>query len=139
MGSVRGQLIAALALFAVSALAAPARAEVCDKVRPGWVAGDGAVGALGEAIYVLGSPVGLILLALVGLALVWPRRWLAVVVALPVLGLAGLLFLSRQAETAAQAMAEGCIGGIGPTVGLLVLLAAAVLVRGFARARRRAA
>ena len=138
MGPVRGRLIAALALFAVAVMAAPARAEVCGTLRPDWVAGDGAVGALREAAYVLGSPVGLILLALVGLALVWPRRWLAVVVALPVLGLAGLLFLSRQAETAAQAMAEGCIGGIGPTVGLLVLLAAAVLVRGFGPRRRAA-
>ncbi|NBE06941.1 hypothetical protein [Paragemmobacter ruber] len=138
MGPVRGRLIAALALLAASMLAGPARAGVCADLRPDWVAGEGTFGALAEAGYVLGSPIGMILLALVGLALIWPRRWLAVVVALPVLGLAGLLFLSRQAETAAQAMAEGCIGGIGPTVVFLVLLAAAVLVRGF-RPRRRAA
>ena len=46
--------------------------------------------------------------------------------------LAGLLFLSRKAEVAVAAMAEGCIGGIGPTVGLLILIAAAVLVLGAA-------
>ena len=134
MGPVRGRLTAP----ALAVLPAPAMAEVCATVRPGWTAGDGPVGVLGEAAYVLGSPVGLILLALVAVALIWPRRWMAVAVVVPVLGLAGLLFLSRQAEGAAQAMAEGCIGGIGPTVAFLVLIAAAVLVRGFGRARRAA-
>lgn len=92
---------------------------------------------MAEAGYVLGSPLGLILLAFVLLAMIWPRRWLAVLVALPVLALAGLLFLARGAEIAAAAMAEGCIGGIGPTVAILVVTAAAVLVRGFAARRRQ--
>lgn len=92
------------------------------------------MGALGEAVYVLTSPLGLVLLAFVVLAMIWPRRWLSVLVALPLLALAGLLFLARGAEVATLAVQEGCIGGIGPTVGLLVLIAAAVLVRGF-RAR----
>ena len=134
MGSVRGRLIALTGVLAPL----PVRAEVCTTVRPGWTAEDGPVGALAEAGYVVASPVGLILLVLVALALVWPRRWLAVVVALPLLALAGLLFLARRAEVAVAAMTEGCIGGIGPTVALLVLMAAAVLVRGFARARRAA-
>lgn len=129
MGPVRGRLTALCA-----ALPLPAFAEVCDKVRPDWLPEDGPVGALAEAFYVLTSPLGVVLLAFVVLAMVRPRRWLAVVVALPLLALAGLLFLARGAEVAAMAMAEGCIGGIGPTVALLVLLAAAVLVRGF-RAR----
>lgn len=132
MGPVRGRLIALCSLAPM-----PAAAEVCDKVRPDWAAADGPVGALAELAYVLTSPVGLILLGLVALALFWPRRWVAVIVALPVLALAGLLFLARGAEIAGLAMAEGCIGGIGPTVALLVLIAAAVLVRGF-RARRAA-
>ena len=112
-------------------------AEVCDKVRPDWRTADGPVGAVAQLGYVLTSPVVVILLGLVALALIWPRRWLAVIVALLVLALAGLLFLARGAEIAQLAMAEGCIGGIGPTVTLLVLIAAAVLVRGF-RARRAA-
>lgn len=132
MGPVRGRLIAAFALLPL-----PAGAEVCDKVRPGWTPADGPVGALAEAGYVLTSPVGLILLAFVAVAMVWPRRWLAVVVALPLLVLAGLLFLARRAEVAVAAMAEGCIGGIGPTVVVLILIAAAVLVRGFAARRRQ--
>ena len=132
MGPVRGRLIALGALIPL-----PARAEVCDKVRPDWTAADGPVGALAEAGYVLTSPVGLILMALVAVAMIWPRRWLAVVVALPLLVLAGLFFVSRKAEVAVQAMAEGCIGGIGPTVVLLILIGAAVLVRGFAARRRQ--
>ena len=132
MGPLRGRLIALLALSPL-----PARAEVCADIRPGWTPVDGAVGALAEAGYVLASPVGLILLVFVACAMVWPRRWLAVVVALPLLVLAGLLFLARRAEVAVAAMAEGCIGGIGPTVVLLILIAAAVLVRGFAARRRQ--
>ena len=130
MGPLRGRLIALLTL-----LPAPAMARVCENTRPDWVATDGPVGAVGEAVYVLTSPVGLILMGLALLALIWPRRWLAVIVALPVLALAGLLVLSRQAEVAVQAMAEGCIGGIWPVVVLLVVIAAAVLVRGFNRSR----
>lgn len=129
MGPFRGRLTALCA-----ALPLPAFAEVCDKVRPDWTPEDGPVGALAEAGYVLTSPLGLVLVGLVAVVVIWPRRWLAVVVALPLLALAGLLFLARGAEVAGLAMQEGCIGGIGPTVGLLVLLAAAVLVRGF-RAR----
>ena len=132
MGPVRGRLITLAALAPL-----PAMAEVCGEVRPGWTTDHGPIGALAEAGYVLGSPLGLILLAFVVLAMVRPRRWLAVVVALPVLALAGLLFLARGAERAAMAMAEGCIGGIGPTVGLLILIAAAVLVRGFTARRRQ--
>ena len=132
MGPVRGRLIALLALTPL-----PARAEVCDKVRPGWTPVDGPVGALAEAGYVLASPVGLILMVFVVLAMIWPRRWLAVLAALPLLVLAGLLFLARRAEVAVAAMAEGCIGGIRPTVLLLILIAAAVLVRGFAARRRQ--
>lgn len=130
MGPLRGRLIALLPL-----LPAPAIARVCENTRPDWVAADGPVGAVGEAVYVLTSPVGLILMGLALLALIWPCRWLAVIVALPVLALAGLLVLSRQADIAVQAMAEGCIGGIWLVAVLLVLIAAAVLVRGFGRRR----
>lgn len=132
MGPVRGWLIA---LAAGAPL--PAAADVCSDIRPGWTSGDGPVGAFAEAGHVLASPIGLILLAFVVLAMLWPRRWLAVVVALPILVLAGLLFLARGADLAAMAMAEGCIGGIGPTVAILVVMAAAVLVRGFTARRRQ--
>ena len=132
MGPVRGWLIALAALAPL-----PATADVCGEVRPGWTPSDGPVGALAEAGYVLGSPLGVILLAFVLLAMIWPRRWLAVVVALPVLAFAALFFLARRAELAVLAMGEGCIGGIGPTVAILILIAAAVLVRGFTARRRQ--
>ncbi len=129
MGSVRGRLIIAAALTPQAAWA-----EVCAVQRPDWVPADGPRGGVEEMGYILTSPLGLMLLAVLGLAFLVPRRWLAVVAALPALGLAWLLMISRQAEGAAMAMAEGCVGSALPTAILLVVLAAAVLVRGF-RAR----
>jgi hypothetical protein len=130
MGSVRGRLIA-LALLVPQA----ARAEVCDKTRPGWTLDQGPVTGGAETLYILASPVGLGLVAVMVLALVFPRRWLALLAALPALALAGLLVISRQSEMATLAMKEGCIGSAIPAVVLLVLAAAVVLVRGF-QARR---
>ena len=130
MGSVRGRLIA-LALLTPQA----AWAEVCEKTRPGWTLDQGPVTGGAETLYILASPVGLGLVALMVLALVLPRRWLALLAALPALALAGLLGVSRQSDIAALAMTEGCIGSAIPAVVLLVLAAALVLVRGF-QARR---
>ena len=126
MGSLRGRLI-------IAALLSPqaAWAEVCAQTRPGWTLDEGPVTGGAETLYILTSPVGLGLLALIVLALVFPRRWLAVVAALPALALAGLLGISRQSDVAAQAVAEGCIGSALPAVLLLVLAAALVLVCGF--------
>lgn len=129
MGSVRGRLTLVAALSPQAAWA-----EVCALQRPDWTAADGPRGALGEMGYILTSPLGLMLMAGLVLAFLVPRRWLAVVAALPALGLAWLLMISRQAEGAALAMAEGCVGSALPTAILLVALAAIVLVRGF-RAR----
>lgn len=126
MGSVRRRLIA-LALLVPQA----ARAEVCDKTRPGWTLDQGPVTGGAETLYILASPVGLGLVAVMVLALVFPRRWLALLAALPALALAGLLVISRQSEMATLAMKEGCIGSAIPAVVLLVLAAAVVLVRGF--------
>lgn len=133
MGPVRGRLIAALALLTLAPQAG--WAEVCDKTRPDWSPDQGPVTGGAETLYVLASPVGLGLVAVMVLALVFPRRWLALLAALPALALAGLLVISRQSEMAALAMKEGCIGSAIPAVVLLVLAAAVVLVRGF-QARR---
>jgi Na+/alanine symporter len=126
MGPVRRRLIAALALWPQAALA-----EVCTTTRPDWLAEDGPITGGAETLYILTSPLGLGLVALIAVALVFPRRWLAVVAALPALALAGLLFISRQSDVATEAMATGCIGSAWPAVILLVLAAAMVLVRGF--------
>ena len=130
MGPVRGRLI-----FAALMSPQAAWADVCDKTRPGWSLDQGPVTGGAETLYILASPVGLGLLALIVLALAFPRRWLAIVAALPALALAGLLVISRQSAMAALAMTEGCIGSAIPAVVLLVLAAALVLVRGF-QARR---
>ena len=126
MGPVRGRLIAALALWPQAALA-----EVCATIRPDWLAEDGPITGGAETLSILTSPLGLLLVALMGVALVFRRRWLAVVAALPALALVGLLFISRQSDVAAEAMATGCIGSAWPAVILLVLASAMVLVRGF--------
>jgi hypothetical protein len=126
MGSLRRRLIALSLLVPQTAWA-----EVCDKTRPGWTLDQGPVTGGTETLYILASPVGLGLVALIALALVFPRRWLALLAALPALALAGLLVVSRQSDMAALAMEEGCIGSAIPAVVLLVLAAAVVLVRGF--------
>jgi hypothetical protein len=133
MGPVRGRLIAALALLVPQA----AWAEVCDKTRPGWTLDQGPVTGGAETVYILASPIGLGLVAVMVLALVFPRPWLALLAALPALALAGLLVISRQSDIAALAMKEGCIGSAIPAVVLLVLAAAVVLVRGFQAKRAR--
>lgn len=130
MGPVRGRLIALAMLMPQAAWA-----EVCDKTRPGWTLDQGPVTGGAETLYILASPIGLGLVAMMVLALVFPRCWLALLAALPALALAGLLVISRQSDMAALAMKEGCIGSAIPAVVLLVLAAAVVLVRGF-QARR---
>ncbi|MBA4351189.1 MAG: hypothetical protein C0427_08080, partial [Rhodobacter sp.] len=85
MGPVRGRLIAALALLTLTPQAG--WAEVCDKTRPGWTLDQGPVTGGAETLYILASPVGLGLVAVIGLALVFPRRWMALLAALPALAL----------------------------------------------------
>lgn len=128
MGPVRGRLIAALALLPQAAWA-----EVCDKIRPDWNPDQGPVTGGAETLYILTSPMGVGLILLMALAMVFPRRWLALLAALPTLAVAGVLFIGRQADMATTAMATGCIGSALPAVVLLVLASAMVLVRGFRR------
>lgn len=127
MGSLRRQLTG-LAL-----LPGAAQAEVCDKIRPNWQTATGAQSAAEEAAYVLFSPVGLVVLGLLAASLVFPRRWFAIVAVLPAVGFGSLLALGRRGEMSAQAMAEGCVGSITPTLLILMVLAAVTLIRAFLR------
>ncbi len=125
MGPVRGKLIAGLALL----VPAPALAEVCDKLRPGWAVADGPVGWLGEMLFTFTSPPGLALLALFGLAMWRGWRWLLVIVTLAAVTLAFLLYVGNGAEMAAMARREGCIGSQTPAAALSLLLGVLAFLR----------
>ena len=125
MGPVRGRLIAGLALL----VPAPALAEVCDKLRPGWVAADGPVGWFGEMLFTFTSPPGLALLVLFGLAMWRGWRWLLALVSLAAFALAFLLYIGSGAELAALAQAEGCIGAQNPGALLCLFLGVTAFLR----------
>lgn len=128
MGPVRGRLTAALSL-----LPAPALADACTGLRDGWVAGDSPVSALAEASYILISPPGIVVLVLLAVALWKPRPWLSAMLSFPALAFAALILFSRQAPSAVQAQAEGCIGTPYLALVLLAGLAGLAVVRGWRR------
>lgn len=128
MGPVRRQLIAALVLTP-----APALAEVCDKVRPGWKLADGPVGVMGEAIFVLSSFPGLVVLAFLAFGLARPHRWISIACAAPAIAFGGLLAITQGTETATLARAEGCLGNAFPVALVFVALGALTILRGWMR------
>ena len=119
MGPIRRRLIWATAFLAP----VPAWAEVCTLQRPGW---DGTpVTAFGELLFLLQTPVVLILIILTALALRFRSEWggLAVVV-----GWSLSTFLATgwgsNGDTRALAINEGCIGNST----LYILFAALVCI-----------
>ncbi|MEO1637838.1 MAG: hypothetical protein AAFU41_01160 [Pseudomonadota bacterium] len=119
MGPVRRRLILATLLL----LPGAAWAEVCDKERPGW---DGTpVGAFGELLYLLQTPVVLVLILGTALAIRFrsEKGGLAVVV-----GWSIVTFLTtgigRTDAVRAAGIAEGCIG----SPALFIAVAAALSV-----------
>lgn len=126
MGPFRRRLTVALAVLPV-----PALADVCADVRNGWQAASGPATAWGEGLYILSSPAGLVALALLAIGLWRPSPWRSAFLAFPALALAALILFSRQAPTAQQAAADGCIGS--PVLGVAVLAGLAVfaIVRGW--------
>lgn len=132
MGPVRRRLTAApLAL-----LPSPLMAEVCDKVRPDWTAASGPQTLWGETAYILASPPALALFALLALALLVPRLWIALPVGLLALAFAALLYVSRSADIAALALSEGCLASATPSIAALTLAAILTIARAF-HVRRR--
>jgi hypothetical protein len=130
MGSVRGRLILAVALVL---LAHSALAEVCDKIRPDWDASLGAVTWWDEALRVLSSFPGLVVLASLAFGLLRPNLWISTACAVPALAFAGLLSSSYRAETAVLVRAEGCMASVWPVALLLVGLAGLTIVRAWQR------
>lgn len=129
MGPVRGRLILVVALMA----AQPAFAGVCADLRAGWDASLGAVPWWSEAVRVLSSFPGLVVLASLAFGLLRPHLWISTACAVPALAFAGLLCLSYRAETAVLARAEGCMASVWPVALLLVALAGLTVVRAWQR------
>lgn len=128
MGPVRRRLTAALALFP-----APALAEVCEKVRPGWNMADGPVGVLGETMFILSSFPGLVVLAFLAFGLARPHRWISIACGLPALAFGVLLAVSRGTATADLALKEGCLGNAFPVALVLIAIGALTILRGWSR------
>lgn len=109
--------------FALALLPAPAWAEVCEKLRPGWEGGP--VSMVDEAISIFTSPLSLILLVATAFAFRFRSQWatMAVCAGWSLLVTAFTFFdptggLRRQAEV------EGCIG----SPALFIALAGALCV-----------
>lgn len=128
MGPLRRRLTAGFLLAPQAGFS-----EVCDKIRPGWAATDGPQSAAAETAHILGSSVGVMVLLLLALALVFPRRWLALIAAIPALALCALLALGRLGATSALAMTEGCVGTVTPTLLILILATIVTLARAYLR------
>ena len=120
MGPIRRRLIATALLVGA---AAPAYAQSCAEVRPGW---DGMpVSAFGELLFLAQSPLVLILVMLTAVALRFRSEWGGLVV---VVGWSITTYLvtgwgsGAAAQTAAAA--EGCVG----SPALFIAVAAALCV-----------
>jgi len=98
-------------------------AEVCAEARPDW---NGVpVSALGEAVTLLLSPMGLFLLVSTAFALRFRSQWGGVAVTVGWTAFATLLTMADPTGGVREAaMAEGCIGA--PT--LFIAIAAAISV-----------
>ncbi len=104
MGPIRRRLIWGVLLL----VPAPAWAEVCDKMRPGW---NGApVTAFGEFLYLLQTPVVLLLIVATALAVRFRSEWGGLVV---VIGWSLSTFLATgwgDGAVRAAGVTEGCMG-----------------------------
>ena len=110
-------------ILAFTSLASPAIAEVCDKVRPRWRPHDGVVNQFGELYFFFTSPFGLVLIAVLALAIYFKNQWLSWSAAAlfgmtAVLNVAGVLWPSDGVALAA--IAEGCRDW--PVLNIIVLV-----------------
>jgi hypothetical protein len=117
MGPLRGRLTTA---FAATILPLPARAEVCDKVRPLWEPGTPAT-AWDELIGLMATPPSLLLLLVSMLALRFRHQWGVLVAVVGWSIWVSLVALSTPDDIRSAAIAEGCIGS--PVLFILVVAA----------------
>ncbi len=117
MGPLRRGLIFALPMAATGA---PAWAETCDEMRPGW---DGTpVSAVGELLFLAQSPIVLILFLLTAVAVRFRSEWggLAVVVGWSIV----TFLVTRWGGGQTDAATEGCVG----SPALFIAVAAALSI-----------
>ncbi|MBT5414522.1 MAG: hypothetical protein HOK81_07990 [Rhodospirillaceae bacterium] len=115
-----------LGLACVLLPAAPAAAEVCDKIRPSWSPTDGPIGAVGEAVYHSSTGFGLVAAVLLVMGLVARHRLVRFASS------GGLALMATPLASEwwnmhpiyREALAEGCLGP--PYVSIAVLLALSV-------------
>lgn len=123
MGPFRRRLITAIVMLCP----APAWAEVCDKQRPGW---DGTpVGAWGELLYLMQTPLVLLLIAATALVLRLrsEKGGLAVVVGWSI----ATYLMTGQGQGDAvdnAAISEGCIGSPVLFIAVAVALSIGVVL-----------
>jgi hypothetical protein len=92
----------------LAALPGPALAEVCSAQRPDW---DGTpVSALDEALWLMASPITVILIVATLLALRFRSQWGGVAIVVLWTGLVSVLTMLDPTGTRAPGLAEGCIG-----------------------------
>ncbi len=119
MGPIRRRLV----LAAVLSPATPAWADTCAQIRPGW---DGLpVSAWGEFVFLLQSPIVLILIMLTAVAIRFRSEWGGVAV---VIGWSAVTYLVTGwlsgSETQTAAAIEGCVG----SPALFIAVAAALCI-----------
>ena len=124
MGPLRRRLIAAAPL-ALSA--APAAAQSCAEVRPGW--NGEPVSAWGEVLFLAQSPIVLILILLTALAVRFRSEWGGLLV---VVGWSIATYLATNRSGAGDAlgtaMAEGCVGNPALFIAFAAALCIGVVV-----------
>ncbi|MEO1066837.1 MAG: hypothetical protein AAFW47_05595 [Pseudomonadota bacterium] len=110
----RGLLI----LTGLSLLPSSALASACKQVRPSWRAEDGAVSMIGEASYLILSPGGIVVVALVVLAARFRKPTFSLVIAAAAAVPAFLNYYVTLNPVGIDVTAreEGCIGD--PTLGI---------------------
>ncbi len=122
MGSLRRGLTCATLLF----WASPVLAEVCDTDRPDW--NGTPVTMTEEALALLLSPAGLILLAGTILALRFRSQWGGLIVVVLWSGFVSLIALADPTGTRALALQEGCIGSPALFIALVIAICAGTIL-----------
>lgn len=123
MGPIRRRLIFGAAMLSP----APAWSEACDKLRSGW--DDLPVSAFGELLYMLQTPVVLLLIVATALAVRFRSEWGGLIV---VVGWSLSTFLATGwgdlGDMKAAARIEGCVGNSTGFIVFAVLVCVGVVL-----------
>ncbi|WP_342078404.1 hypothetical protein [Yoonia sp. SS1-5] len=121
MGPIRRGLT--LSLSAVVVWPQMAMAAVCDKERPDW---DGAAfTSLDELIYLLQTPIILLMILTTALAVRFRSEWGGLVV---VVGWSAICYILLGDDIKQQAMIEGCVGSPALFIAVVTILCIGVVL-----------